>query len=219
LLAAVAGIVYAASSAIVMKDIAGKSLTFFSETNARSKTVLFIFVLPDCPICNSYVPELKRIRRALPKIEFYRVYADPDMTTAEARQHSNECDFGFPGLLDPAQQLVRKSGATRTPEAAVFSPDGKLLYRGRIDDRYVTFGKNAIVPGSAIWRTRFVPFWKTGPPDGRTHLQSAATFRQERSLGCEIRSDCVCGDRNKLLRYALSRRRPDLLPRYCSIAN
>jgi hypothetical protein len=59
----------------------------------------------------------------------------------EARQHSKDYDLGFPGLLDPAQQLVRKSGATRTPEAAVFSPEGKLLYRGRIDDRYVDFGK------------------------------------------------------------------------------
>jgi thiol-disulfide isomerase/thioredoxin len=147
LLAAVSGIVYAASSAIVVKDVAGKSLTFFSETNASSKTVVFIFVLPDCPVCNSYVPELKRIRRAFPEIEFYRVYADPDMTTGEARRHSNEYDFGFPGLLDPAQRLVRKSGATRTPEAAVFSPDGKLLYRGRIDDRYVDFGKKRDRPG------------------------------------------------------------------------
>ena len=147
LLATVAGIVDAASSAVVVKDVAGKSLTFFSKTNASSKTVVFIFVLPDCPICNSYVPELNRIRRAFPQIEFYRVYADPDMTTGEARRHSNEYDFGFPGLLDPAQQLVRKSGATRTPEAAVFSPDGKLLYRGRIDDRYVDFGKKRDRPG------------------------------------------------------------------------
>ena len=147
LLAAVGGIVYAASSAIVLKDVSGKSLTFFSEPNSSSRTVVFIFVLPDCPICNSYVPELKRICRAFPQIEFYRVYADPDITTAEARHHSNEYDFGFPGLLDPAQQLVRKSGATRTPEAAVFSPEGKLLYRGRIDDRYVDFGKKRDRPG------------------------------------------------------------------------
>jgi thiol-disulfide isomerase/thioredoxin len=147
LLPAVAGIIYAASSAVVVKDIAGKSLTFFSETNASSKAIVFIFVLPDCPICNSYVPELKRLRREFPQIEFYRVYADPGITMAEARQHSNEYDFGFPGLLDSAQQLVRKSGATRTPEAAVFSPNGKLLYRGRIDDRYVDFGKKRNRPG------------------------------------------------------------------------
>jgi hypothetical protein len=46
-LAAVAGIVYAASSAIVVKDVAGKSLTFFSETNARSKTVGLRARFPD----------------------------------------------------------------------------------------------------------------------------------------------------------------------------
>ena len=28
-----------------------------------------------------------------------------------------------------------------TPEAAVFAPDREMVYRGRIDDRYVDFGK------------------------------------------------------------------------------
>ena len=141
------GLIRAASTAIVVKDVDGKSRTFFSETNASAKPVVFIFVLPDCPVCNSYVPELKRLAREFPQIEFYRVYADPEITKAAARQHSSDYDFGFPGLLDPAQQLVRKSGATRTPEAAVFSPTGKLLYLGRIDDRYVDFGKKREQPG------------------------------------------------------------------------
>src|SRR5437588_9566427 len=70
--------------------------------------------------------------------------------------------------------------------------------------------KSAIIHVNAIWRPRFAPFWKTNRLGGRTPLQSAATFRQKRSLDCEIRSDCVCGHRNKLWRYALSRRRPDL---------
>ena len=134
-------LISAVSSAIVVNDLEGKSRTFFEGTNASAKALVFIFVLPDCPICNSYVPELKRLARQFPQIEFYRVYADPEITKAAARQHSSDYDFGFPGLLDPAQQLVRKSGATRTPEAAVFSPGGKLLYRGRIDDRYTDFGK------------------------------------------------------------------------------
>lgn len=140
-------LISAVSSAIVVNDLEGKSRTFFSGTNASAKALVFIFVLPDCPVCNSYVPELKRLARQFPQIEFYRVYADPEITKAAARQHSSDYDFGFPGLLDPAQQLVRKSGATRTPEAAVFSPNGKLLYRGRIDDRYVDFGKKREQPG------------------------------------------------------------------------
>lgn len=131
----------AASTTIVAKDLNGVSHTFFSETNASARAVVFIFVLPDCPVCNSYAPELKRLRRAFPQIEFYLVYADPDVAAADARQHSKDYDFGFPGLLDPTHQLVHTFGATRAPEAAVFSPNGKLLYRGRIDDRYVTYGK------------------------------------------------------------------------------
>ncbi len=37
--------------------------------------------------------------------------------------------------------LARKVGATVKPEAAVLSPTGELLYRGRINDIYADFGK------------------------------------------------------------------------------
>ena len=37
--------------------------------------------------------------------------------------------------LDPAQILVRHVNATITPQAAILSPDGKLLYLGPIDNR------------------------------------------------------------------------------------
>ena len=161
----------AAASAIVVKDLDGKSCAFFAQTSA--KPLVFIFILPDCPISNSYAPELKRLRGAFPQIEFYLVYADPDVAVAEARQHSKDYDFGFPGLLDPAHQLVRKSGVTRTPEAAVFSPEGKLLYRGRIDDRYLDFGKKRDRPGqrdlenalNAILRNQPAR-WPNEPPIG-----------------------------------------------------
>jgi hypothetical protein len=32
------------------------------------------------------------------------------------------------------------------PEVAVLGPDGKVLYRGRIDDLYVTYGKRRPAP-------------------------------------------------------------------------
>ena len=46
-----------------------------------------------------------------------------------------------PVLLDPKQLLVRLTGATATPEAAVLSNDGQLLYLGRIDNRVADFDK------------------------------------------------------------------------------
>ena len=51
-------------------------------------------------------------------------------------------------LLEPAlaeakhagQKLVKQTGVTVTPEVAIISGT-RVLYRGRIDDRYIDFGK------------------------------------------------------------------------------
>ena len=49
-------------------------------------------------------------------------------------------------MLDAAHSLVRLVGATVTPEAAVVSLEGKLLYLGRIDDPYFDYGKRRAAP-------------------------------------------------------------------------
>ena len=44
-------------------------------------------------------------------------------------------------LLDPAQKLAAQAGVKIMPEAVVLKPDGQILYRGRIDNRYTPAGK------------------------------------------------------------------------------
>lgn len=46
---------------------------------------------------------------------------------------------------DPARSLVKRAGATITPESVVFHR-GEILYRGRIDDRYADWGKQRPAP-------------------------------------------------------------------------
>jgi len=57
--------------------------------------------------------------------------------------------FGYAGamdaLRDPKHTLVKYTGATITPEAAVFA-GGRLVYLGRIDDRYVELGLERAAP-------------------------------------------------------------------------
>jgi len=110
---------------------------------AGEKAAVLLFVARDCPVSNAYAPEIKRIiaRYSSQKVLFSLVYPDPDTSPAVARQHAREYGYTCPLLLDPAHRLARRAGATVTPEAAVFSPGGKLLYRGRIDDLYLGFGK------------------------------------------------------------------------------
>ena len=108
-----------------------------------AKAAVFLFVARDCPISNAYAPEIRRIiaRYAPQRVAFTLVYPDPDTSPAQARRHAKDYGLACLLLLDPLHRLVRRVGATVTPEAAVFAPGGRLLYRGRIDDLYLGFGK------------------------------------------------------------------------------
>jgi Redoxin len=105
--------------------------------------VVVFFTTTDCPISNSYVPEMNRIRGEYANrgVAFYAVQTDTTIPDAEVRKHAKEFGFTFPVLLDSKQTLVQLAGATATPEAAVLSGDGAVLYLGRIDNRVVDFDK------------------------------------------------------------------------------
>jgi hypothetical protein len=73
-------------------------------------------------------------------LRFSVVYVDPDLTAKEARKHARAFGYSCPVLLGPRHQLVAATGVTITPEVAVVMADGKIAYRGRIDDRYARIG-------------------------------------------------------------------------------
>ena len=117
--------------------------------NAATSTVsVFIFTRVDCPVSNRYAPQVRRIFEEFsPKgVAFYSVYPDPEQTAGAIRQHMREYGYAFPALRDPKHQLVARSGAKITPEAAIFLRGGELAYCGRIDDWYADFGKPRAAP-------------------------------------------------------------------------
>ncbi len=111
-----------------------------------SKATVLLFLMHDCPVANGTAPAIARlVNDFAPKgIRFYGIYATE--TEAEINTHRKDYSLPFPGLLDPKLELARLAGATCVPEAAVFSPAGELLYRGRIDDRAVRPGTTKPVP-------------------------------------------------------------------------
>jgi peroxiredoxin len=110
------------------------------------KAVLLFFVTIDCPVANSYVPEMNRIHAGYgPRgVLVYAVQADPTVPQPDVARYAADYRYGFPLLLDPTQVLVRLAQATITPQAAVLSPQGRLLYLGRIDNRVADFGKQRL---------------------------------------------------------------------------
>jgi peroxiredoxin len=122
-------------------DAAGRRHTAREWKDARA--VALFFIATECPISNRYAPEINRIVAAYSTrgVAFYGVHSDPDVGAAVARQHARDYGFDFPMLLDPTQTLANRTGVNLTPTAVILSPAGELLYRGRIDNRYLDFGK------------------------------------------------------------------------------
>jgi thiol-disulfide isomerase/thioredoxin len=116
---------------------------------AGTKAIVFIFTSTDCPISNRYAPELHRIADAFGSkgVVFRLVYPTPSEDAKGIRAHMAAYAYGevFEPLRDSKLALATFTGATVTPEAVVVA-NGKIAYRGRIDDRFVDLGRERPSP-------------------------------------------------------------------------
>lgn len=124
-----------------LTDVAGEIHRPFDDPEVRA--VALVFVVTDCPIANSYAPEFNRLSADYEArgVRLFLVQVDPDLTVERAREHARDYQQQTPVVLDLKHHWAQQTGVTTTPEVAVLSPAGELLYRGRIDDRYVKLGR------------------------------------------------------------------------------
>ena len=144
----------------------------------KKRGVVFFFVTTDCPIANRFAPEISRICKDYEKrgIAFYIVQTDADLKADKAKQHAKEYNFTCPVLLDKKHEIVKFCGASVTPECALLAPDGKIIYRGRIDDRYAALGQFRVEPKQRDLRLALDAFLQNKP---------VATTRTK-AIGCYI---------------------------------
>ena len=127
-------------------DLSGRVMDPSAPSKAKATVLLFVDV--ECPISNRYAPEVRRIyERFVDRgVRFYNVYAKPTETVSRIEVHLDEFDYPMTSLRDPSHYLVKKTGATATPEAVVLDAAGEVRYRGRIDDRFIAYGKTRNAP-------------------------------------------------------------------------
>lgn len=127
-------------SEVSLNDLDGQPRNPLELVGARANVV--IFITNDCPIANSYAPEIKSIISDYSPdgAAFFLVHVDADLTVEQAKKHAVDYGYDCSILRDPHHQLVSKLEAEFTPEAFVLTSGG-VLYRGRIDDLYADLGK------------------------------------------------------------------------------
>jgi hypothetical protein len=128
------------------KDIDGYDVRSLAAPG--TKCIAAIFVAADCPISNRYLPEIARLSREFaPRgVRLWLVYPNPGDTLAAVHSHQSQYPdaASLPQLIAPDPRFLAHAHVHVTPEAAIFPADAVMsqpvLWHGRIDDRYLTFG-------------------------------------------------------------------------------
>lgn len=120
-----------------------------AETLARDETsaLVLVFAVADCPVLQRSSPELVRLeeRFAAAGVEWAIVHAGPDGADPDP-DLARGWGLDVPVLGDPDLELAHRLGVTVASETAVLDPGGRLVYRGRIDDRAAALGRSRPVP-------------------------------------------------------------------------
>jgi len=134
--------------AVFVQALSGAPLDAL-QAPAGTKAIVFIFTSTDCPISNRYAPEVRRLAETFGSkgVVFRLVYPNPSEDASAIREHMAAYAYAgvAEGVRDPKLALVKFAGATITPEAAVVV-GVRIVYRGRIDDRFVDLGRERPAP-------------------------------------------------------------------------
>lgn len=136
-LAALSAIVlYAWAAGPVLHDLDQQPVTPIAD-----QVSVLVFTRADCSISNRYAPALARLYDRFHEsgVQFHLVYVDAKQSTEGARAHLRQYGYPFAAVIDARHEWVKLAGATTTPEVAVYA-FGRLVYRGRIDNKYVSAG-------------------------------------------------------------------------------
>ncbi len=162
---------------LVFRDISGVEHSL--PCKPTSKSTVLVFINTQCPIANAYHPTLQKLKEgfASANFEWVMIHADPEVTIEAARKHQLEYNITWAIALDPGNNIARRVAAKVTPEAVIIDGHDRVIYRGRIDDLYQTYGRKRPAPTTADLHDALVSILNNQP------IRRPET----RAIGCIIR--------------------------------
>ena len=145
--------VLVAFSTIRLEGIFGLQLknldneTFPLSQLNKNKASVIVFLLPDCPACESYSATLNTLRNRHKNsgFEFYGIFPGKFNSVDEMKAFRKTYKIEFPLLQDPEKILVQALHASTVPSAYLLNNQAEVLYKGRIDDWMYALGKKRAV--------------------------------------------------------------------------
>ncbi len=121
--------------AFFVKTFENKSLDL-AKILPQKKATVFVFLMPDCPLCEYYAANLKKMQTeyGAKNIDFYLVFAGTLFPKNEIAAYLKKYDLQFSVILDDEKRLARILGAEVTPQAIVVNNTFQRIYNGKIDN-------------------------------------------------------------------------------------
>jgi peroxiredoxin len=124
----------------------GQSHFDFEELK-KNKASVIIFLASDCPLSQKYTLTIKKMQKEFLSsgVEFYAISPGELYTDAEIEEFCKRYKLDLMFLRDKKFELVKKIGATITPEVFVFDETLTTIYSGAIDNWYLSLNKKRSV--------------------------------------------------------------------------
>jgi thiol-disulfide isomerase/thioredoxin len=103
---------------------------------------VLVFLSPECPLCINYTRTLNELVTTFgSKATFTGIVPGKAYSAEEVEKFKKDYKVRFNIYIDRDKRLSKGCKATVTPEVIVFKQDGKVIYRGAIDDWAIAPGK------------------------------------------------------------------------------
>ena len=115
---------------------AGGDKEFDFDSQKQGKVTVYVLAGVTCTATNAYAERLAALCEAYgPKgVDFVFLYPNHNESAADKRKFQKEKRLGGAFVNDADGAVARKLAAKRTAEALICDKEGKVLYRGGIDD-------------------------------------------------------------------------------------
>lgn len=139
-----------------LPDVA-ESRMISSQDFATKKCVLIMFICKHCPYVVHVRAELARLGKdyqskavGMIAISSNDAVRYPEDAPGQLRIMADQLGFTFPLCYDESQETAKAFSAICTPDFFLFDQDGRLVYRGQLDDSRP--GTNTPVTGKDVRR-------------------------------------------------------------------
>jgi hypothetical protein len=117
--------------------------TFKSSSVPADHCKVLLFICNHCPYVKAVEDRLIELANSFKsqKVSFIAVCSNdwtehPEDSPKNLATHAQKKGYPFPYLVDENQTLAKTVDAVCTPDFFVFSANGELTYRGRLDDSW-----------------------------------------------------------------------------------